>query len=77
MQGGKSEKHNIIIEYKQADYEQEHSNPEDDFSIIECKEEIIPYIDDNISEFTLGDVETEDKQKSPEAKAKVRIVIVF
>ena len=71
MQGGKSEKHNIIIEYKQADYEQEHSNPEDDFSIIECKEEIIPYIDDNISEFTLGDVETEDKQKSPEAKEKV------
>ena len=71
MQGGKSENQDIIIEYKQAEYEQEHSNPEDGFSIIELKDEIIPYIDDNVSDFSLEDVETEGKHESPETKEKV------
>ena len=43
-----------------------------DTSIIGSKDDNIPYIDDNVSEFTLEDVGTEQKQESAKKDEKVR-----
>ena len=65
------EAHDIVIEYKAADYEPADTN-HDDYSIIESKDDTIPHIDDNVSEFTLEDVGTEQKQESAKKDEKVR-----
>ena len=75
LQGGKYETQDIVIKYKAADSEHMDTN-QDDTSIIGSKDDNIPYIDDNVSEFTLEDVGTEQKQESAKKDEKVRPVPV-
>ena len=53
----KSENHDVIIEFKEMDDKQIN---QDDYSIVGNNIECIPYIDDNVSVFTL---EENDKKK--------------
>ena len=71
MQGGKYETQDIVIKYKAADYEHIDTN-QDDTSIIGSKDDNIPYIDDNVSEFTLEDGGREKKKESPKKDEKVK-----
>ena len=78
LQGEKSSRHDVIIEYKEADYEHTNDTNEDDYSVIESKDDTtevhIPYIDDNVSEFIMGDVETQKNQDTPRKEEKVKSI---
>ena len=71
MQGARSSRQDVIIEYKEA--ADEHTN-EDDRSIIDTKNGTdgkTPYIDDGFSEVCLADVDTEKKHLTHRDQEKV------
>ena len=71
LQGERSSRQDVIIEYKEA--ADEHTN-EDDYSIIDTKNDTevdIPYIDDDFSDVCLADVDIEKKHLTHREDEKV------